>query len=219
MADTTASAKLATALQDAARRRGMTQVNIADKIRELGGDVAAQSPLWVSRRMTGRKTLLDVDPDLFLIARALEIGRWELVDIVLQAIFGNSADDDGRCRTCESPSPALHPATQSEGEVTHLCPDLFHQVNQPIDYVLTGRCPDAGIGDHDCAEHIEVPLTPTEDEFAGLPILDPRMLRNADDARTVNPGGEDNNTFAEHRRHYDRGEVSADCPYCTVAED
>lgn len=30
------------------------------------------------------------------------------------------------CPTCQAPEPRLHPATQAEGEVTHLCPDPFH---------------------------------------------------------------------------------------------
>lgn len=31
-----------------------------------------------------------------------------------------------KCPTCESPEPRLHPASQAEGEVTHVCPDPFH---------------------------------------------------------------------------------------------
>lgn len=45
-----------------------------------------------------------------------------------------------RCPTCMSPEPRLHPATQAEGEVTHICPDPFHAHNG--DYgVGVPRCP------------------------------------------------------------------------------
>lgn len=37
----------------------------------------------------------------------------------------NNADHT-KCPTCGSPNPAAHPATQAEGEVTHICPDRFH---------------------------------------------------------------------------------------------
>lgn len=40
------------------------------------------------------------------------------------AVRGNA--DHTRCPTCDSPNPAAHPATQAEGEVTHICPDTFH---------------------------------------------------------------------------------------------
>lgn len=36
------------------------------------------------------------------------------------------AESGLRCSTCDSPEPRLHPATQAEGEVIALCPDLFH---------------------------------------------------------------------------------------------
>jgi hypothetical protein len=51
------------------------------------------------------------------------------VDMLASAIaqaFRPTVDDLTRCPTCDSPSPALHPATQSEGEVTHICSDTFH---------------------------------------------------------------------------------------------
>lgn len=40
------------------------------------------------------------------------------------AVRGNT--DHTACPTCGSPEPRKHPATQSEGEVTHICSDPFH---------------------------------------------------------------------------------------------
>lgn len=33
---------------------------------------------------------------------------------------------NGRCPTCDSPEPRLHPATQEEGEVVAVCRDPYH---------------------------------------------------------------------------------------------
>lgn len=32
----------------------------------------------------------------------------------------------GRCPTCDSPQPSMHPAVEGGGEVTRLCLDNFH---------------------------------------------------------------------------------------------
>lgn len=36
------------------------------------------------------------------------------------------------CPTCGSPNPAMHPSTQAEGEVTHICTDEFHRPLPPV---------------------------------------------------------------------------------------
>lgn len=41
------------------------------------------------------------------------------------------------CPTCSSPNPDLHPATQSEGEVLHICEDVFHASNWPEDAIFS----------------------------------------------------------------------------------
>lgn len=32
-----------------------------------------------------------------------------------------------RCPACDSPEPRLHPAVQAGGEVSRICPDVWHQ--------------------------------------------------------------------------------------------
>jgi hypothetical protein len=55
-----------------------------------------------------------------------------------------------KCPTCESPEPRLHPATQAEGEVTHICPDPFHGAAEKE--MTREEMFEAGWGDHpDCA--------------------------------------------------------------------
>lgn len=90
----TAADRIATALLDARNAKDMNGTDIADRIEGLTG--VRPSPTWVSRR-TGtaakRVALLTVDPDLFLIAQALEIDREGLIEIVTEAIFGRSETD------------------------------------------------------------------------------------------------------------------------------
>lgn len=40
----------------------------------------------------------------------------------------DSSTTDGRCPTCDSPEPRLHPAIQADGEVTAICRDAYHDV-------------------------------------------------------------------------------------------
>ena len=42
------------------------------------------------------------------------------------AASDDSDVDELKCPTCGSPDPRQHPATQEEGEVTHICEDPFH---------------------------------------------------------------------------------------------
>jgi hypothetical protein len=64
---------------------------LADRIERL----TAQRPslVWVSRRLSGRKRMISVDPDLFVIAQAMEIDREALIGIVVAALFGPPEHD------------------------------------------------------------------------------------------------------------------------------
>lgn len=88
-----AAARIAEALRTAMKAQSLNGADLADRIERLTG--TRPSPTWVSRRLGGRriKGLVDVDPDLFVIARALEINRDELTQLVTDAIFGKPTED------------------------------------------------------------------------------------------------------------------------------
>lgn len=135
---------------------------LAGRIGELTG--AVPSPVWVSRR-TGSGSrpvrLLGVDPDLFLIARALEINRSDLIELVIRAVFGDSIDEPIPYELTGQPLP-VEPAPRG-WLIEHTD---HHTPGDPV--VGCTFCPD-----------VEVPLTPTEAEYGDLPVLDPSILPRA----------------------------------------
>lgn len=152
MNEASAAARLAEAFRAVMKDQALNGAGLAERIERLTG--TQPSPVWVSRRLGGSrpKNLIDVDPDLFVIAQALGINRSDLIELVIRAVFGEPGD-------------------------------------APIDYVLTGKCPDAGVGDHDCAEHVTVPPRPAPAEYGDLPVLDVAAFRVNEDPSEFGPGG------------------------------
>jgi hypothetical protein len=66
-----------------------------------------------------------------------------------QGEAGESLPRSTRCSTCNSPDPRWHPATQSEGEVSWICDDPFHEPLTELEralldqqsIVVLGKCP------------------------------------------------------------------------------
>lgn len=189
MNEPSAAARLAEAFRAVMKDQALNGAELAERIGRLTGTLP--SPVWVSRRLGGSrpKNLIDVDPDLFLIARALKINRSDLIELVVRAVFGDTADE-------------------------------------PIDYVLTGKCPDVAVGDHDCAGHItdgfpdhndvhvhdrsasspdqhidfEVPARPTPAEYGDLPVLD-RRTPDTDDVHACDECGQEFETKEQLEGH------------------
>lgn len=92
-----AAARIAEALRAVMKAQSLNGADLADRIEQLTGD--RPSPTWVSRRVGTsecRPPLLVVHSDLFLVARALEIDRAHLIDLVVLALFGESEPGDRR---------------------------------------------------------------------------------------------------------------------------
>lgn len=88
--DDSAAARLAGSLRTAMKDQALNGAGLQDRIERLTGD--RPTPTWVSRRLGGSRLqpLIKVDPDLFVIARALEIDRHALIEMVVAAVFGES---------------------------------------------------------------------------------------------------------------------------------
>jgi hypothetical protein len=153
--------------------QGLNGAGLADRIAALTG--STPSPVWVSRRLGGSRPvrLVDVDPDLFVIARALEINRSDLIEIVIRAIFGDPSDQ---------PIPY---------ELTDKVPVGDHRFVPAADHGRPDRCayarsqrdasgPCFRAADDPAHEpagvDVEVPPRPTPDEYGDLPVLDPSMF-------------------------------------------
>lgn len=97
--DETAAARLAASLRTAMKDQALNGAGLADRIERLTG--SRPTPQWVSRRVGGswRKAMIQVDPDLFVLAEALDINREDLtaliVDAVLGSVPGEIAEHDG----------------------------------------------------------------------------------------------------------------------------
>lgn len=99
--DDSAAARLAGSLRTAMKDQALNGAGLADRIERLGEP--RPTPTWISRRLgspaisprpdsqsiaTRAQPLIKVDPDLFVIARALEVERAALIDMVVTAVFG-----------------------------------------------------------------------------------------------------------------------------------
>lgn len=107
--EATAAARLAASLRAVMKDQALRGPVLADRIERL--TAKRPSLVWVSRRLSGRKRLITVDPDLFVIAQALEVDRGALIAIVTDALFGSPEHDQpcgyvptkkGRALTLES---------------------------------------------------------------------------------------------------------------------
>lgn len=84
--------RLAASLRTAKKDQALNGADIAERAGRLAGKSFTET--WVSRRLTGRKRLVTVDPDLFVLAQALNVGRDELIAMVTDAIFGTPPDEE-----------------------------------------------------------------------------------------------------------------------------
>lgn len=90
--EATAAARLAASLRAVMKDQALRGPGLADRIERLTAN--RPSLVWISRRIGGRKRLVTIDPDLFLIARALEVDRDTLIAIVVDAVFGSPETDE-----------------------------------------------------------------------------------------------------------------------------
>lgn len=100
---------------------------VAQKFHETYERLAPE--LGYETRTASAKPWADVPDDnkILMIATVADlIRRGIIISGYKNASPKWSAEPGPRCPTCDSPAPPLHPATQNEGEVTHLCADPFH---------------------------------------------------------------------------------------------
>lgn len=103
-----AAARLADSLRTAMKDQALNGAGLADRIERLTG--SRPTPTWISRRLgapavtegsagseqAGRSrahALIRVDESLFVLARALEVDRATLIEMVTAAIFGDAEQE------------------------------------------------------------------------------------------------------------------------------